>query len=167
MGKTISFNMPPCPIKAGAFLKSFPETLPTKSPIPIKAGAKGTVTAKNAKGQTLFELALQATVGPGDDAAAEDGRVTACGCTCACAGVECAGLPVVPLCGTAAKDGATSCATFARAANQILATTGTTATEVSACSGPSRFCRTLLVPFFSDRAALHCAQATARILIPA
>ena len=54
----------------------------------------------------------------------EDSQVTACGCTCACAGVECAGLPFVPICASIAKQGATSCANFAAAANKVLSMGG-------------------------------------------
>ena len=94
VGKTISFNMPPCPIKAGPYKKSIVEALPSKSPIPVKTGAKGTVTAKGADGSTLFEMSLTASVGPGGDLEwrvfeEPDMAVAFCGCKGDCAGALC------------------------------------------------------------------------------
>merc|ERR1711988_91556 len=42
--KTITINMPACPLKGGNHATTLSVTLPTKDPVPVKTTAKGTVT---------------------------------------------------------------------------------------------------------------------------
>ena len=62
VGKTINIKMPDCPIKAGSIVNSTHVTLPSKSPLPLKIEAKGTITLKNGDGSTLALVEIDATV---------------------------------------------------------------------------------------------------------
>ena len=44
--KTVSFALPPCPIKADHIAKTFSAQLPSKSPIPLKSKVTGTVSVE-------------------------------------------------------------------------------------------------------------------------
>ena len=60
--KSVSFAMPACPITAGALLLTKTFTLPATSPVPIKAGFKGTVVAQDKAGNSLANINVSSTV---------------------------------------------------------------------------------------------------------
>lgn len=62
--KTISVTMPPCPISAQSLSQPFQFTLPSSSPVPIKASAKGEATVTDASGAVLLKASFEATVSP-------------------------------------------------------------------------------------------------------
>ena len=64
--KTVTFAMPPCPIKANHIAMTKAITLPTKSPVPIKSGVKGTLTVGD-----LLKVEFTAKIGPNEENIAE------------------------------------------------------------------------------------------------
>ena len=62
--KTVSFAMPPCPIKAQTLDKTATLTLPSSAPVPLTVGFKGTVSAKDAAGNTIADVSVSGDVTP-------------------------------------------------------------------------------------------------------
>ena len=61
--KTVTFQTGPCPIKATSITKQLPITLPSKSPVPISAGAKGTISLDGNNGK-LAQVAVVVKLSP-------------------------------------------------------------------------------------------------------
>ena len=66
MKKTVSFQTPPCPIKAQHVQKNFPVTLPSKSPVPLKSKVVGTVTVDGPsfKNGDMVKIEFTAQIAP-------------------------------------------------------------------------------------------------------
>ena len=62
--KTVSFDLPACPIKAGPFKQSIPIVLPASSPVPISASFSATVTAADATGKQVVHATATGKVSP-------------------------------------------------------------------------------------------------------
>ena len=62
--KSVSFALPPCPIKAGPLKLTQTVALPSSSPVPIKAKAKGKVTVTDPSGATVADVDVQGDVSP-------------------------------------------------------------------------------------------------------
>ena len=99
INKKISIKMPDCPLPKGALNKAISFTLPSKSPVPISASAKGDVTITDDAGNTVLDVSLTASLSP---SATEleltqklrgvhypASQIKACGCTCQCSGFLC------------------------------------------------------------------------------
>jgi len=61
--KKVSFAMPDCPIKAAELKNVTSFTLPDKSPVPISASVKGTVTATDQSGTVVAKVDVDAKIG--------------------------------------------------------------------------------------------------------
>eukprot|EP00320_Phaeocystis_rex_P009920 CAMPEP_0119064020 /NCGR_PEP_ID=MMETSP1178-20130426/7211_1 /TAXON_ID=33656 /ORGANISM="unid sp, Strain CCMP2000" /LENGTH=216 /DNA_ID=CAMNT_0007045421 /DNA_START=48 /DNA_END=698 /DNA_ORIENTATION=+ len=57
-----TFPLPACPIKAGAVQKTKTFTLPASSPVPLKVGFTGTVTAQDEAGNSLASVHVKGEV---------------------------------------------------------------------------------------------------------
>ena len=62
MSRQVSFQMPDCPIKAQALRKTISLALPATSPVPVKVGFKGTVSAQDKAGISLASVNVQGDV---------------------------------------------------------------------------------------------------------
>lgn len=62
--KTVTFALPPCPIKAASIDQKFNFTLPSASPAPVKIGFSGKVTAVDKDGNSLADVDVTGDVTP-------------------------------------------------------------------------------------------------------
>jgi len=62
--KAITVDTPPCPIHADSLHQVFSAALPGASPVPIKAGVKGSVYLHDQSGSEIVKIDLEATVSP-------------------------------------------------------------------------------------------------------
>ena len=62
----MSFQTPPCPIKAQHVQKNIPVTLPSKSPVPLKSKVVGTVTVDGPsfKNGDMVKIEFSAQIAP-------------------------------------------------------------------------------------------------------
>ena len=61
----MSFQTPPCPIKAQHVQKNIPVTLPSKSPVPLKSKVVGTVTVDGpSKNGDMAKIEFTAQIAP-------------------------------------------------------------------------------------------------------
>jgi hypothetical protein len=60
--KTVTLDLPDCPIPAGAFNSTQTFALPATSPVPVKTGAAGTVYANDPSGAVLAHASITASV---------------------------------------------------------------------------------------------------------
>ncbi len=58
VSKTVTIELPPCPISAMQLDQGFNFTLPADSPVPVKTTIKGTAALNDASGNTLVHLTL-------------------------------------------------------------------------------------------------------------
>ena len=62
--KTFTIPMPACPISKRSLQKRISAALPSKSPVPLRIGAKGTVQVTDATGAVLVDMNVEGKVSP-------------------------------------------------------------------------------------------------------
>lgn len=62
--ETFSFDLPACPISKQGLKGSITQALPSSSPVPLKIGFTGKVTATDASGASLADIDLTGTLSP-------------------------------------------------------------------------------------------------------